>query len=203
MVGEQRDVEKHEFVPEDYFRPVEKESLFPGDRPIELDVGCGDGRFLLAMAKEHPDRDFLGLERLLGRMRKVCRRAEKQSLENVKVLRLESSYALECLLPAAAFSRLHVLFPEPWPKKRHHQRRIVQTANLPFFARVLGAQGEFLFKTDHEPYHDDGRAAIRESGLFEELPWEDDMFFYSRTDFEEHWLGQGKPIYRSRFRRIS
>ena len=203
MVGEQRDVEKHEYTPADYFREAEKKDLFPGDRPMELDVGCGSGRFLLAMAKAYPDRDFLGLERLLGRMRKVSRRVERQALKNVKVLRLESSYALECLLPTGAFSRLHVLFPDPWPKKRHHERRFVQAANVPFFARVLSAEGEFLFKTDHEPYHEAGTGAIRESGLFEELAWEDDAFFYPRTDFEEQWLGQGKAIYRSRFRKIS
>ncbi|MFT4641099.1 MAG: tRNA (guanine-N7-)-methyltransferase [Verrucomicrobiales bacterium] len=203
MVGEQRDVEKHEFVPRDYFEVQEKEALFPGERPMELDIGCGDGRFLLAIGAQHPERDFLGVERLLGRMRKVCRKVERQGLENVRVLRLESSYALECLLPPASFSRLHVLFPDPWPKARHHERRIVRSANLGFFARVLAPGGEFLFKTDHEPYHVDGTEAIRASGLFEEVPWEDDAFFYPRTDFEEHWLGQGKAIYRSRFRKIS
>ena len=203
MAGEQRDVEKHQFIPLDYFRELERGEIFDPDRPMELDIGCGDGRFLLEMAVEHPDRDFVGLERLLGRVRKVCRRAERRDLANVKVLRLESGYALEYLLPAEAFRRIHLLFPDPWPKKRHHRRRIVQPANLPHFARVLEPDGEFFFKTDHEAYFEEAMEVLAASPLFESLPWDDDTCFYPMTDFEELWLGQGKPIHRSRFRKIS
>lgn len=201
MVGEQRDVGfHHQFVPENYFAEAARASFFPGDRPLELDIGCGDGRFLLEMAAQYPERDFLGLERLLGRVRKVCRRAERRQLSNVKVLRLESLYALEYLLPEAAFTRIHLLFPDPWPKKRHHGRRLVQPAHVRAFARVLCPGGEFFFKTDHPEYFEEASDAIVSSPWFEGMPWEDDRLFYPETDFERHWLGQGKPIYRARFR---
>ena len=203
MVPEQRGVGGHQFVPQDYFSRLEKENLFPGDRPLELDVGCGDGGFLLQMAAHHPDRDFLGLERLLGRVRKVCRRAERRGLANVKILRLESGYALEYLLPRAAVSRLHLLFPDPWPKKRHHRRRLLQPTILPACARVLEPRGELLFKTDHEPYYEEALKVIGAPGGFEQFSWEEETFFYPQTDFEAHWLGQGKAIYRARFRKNS
>ncbi len=203
MAGEQREVGKHQFVPEDYFREWSHAEIFPGNRPMELDVGCGDGGFLIDMAAAHPERDFLGLERLLGRVRKVCRKAERHGFGHVKVLRLESAYALEYGLPAGAFSRVHLLFPDPWPKKKHHARRIAQPATIPHFARVLAPGGEFILKTDHPEYFEVGTKAIRESSLFEELDWPDDAFYYAQTDFERQWMAEGKAIHRSRFVKVS
>ncbi|HIE61183.1 MAG TPA: 30S ribosomal protein S1 [Microbacterium sp.] len=89
-------------------------------------MGCGDGSFALKMARNYPDRNFLAIERLLGRVRKVCRRATRANLSNLGVLRLEARYTIEWLLPPSSVSRLHLLFPDPWPKARHHRRRLVQ-----------------------------------------------------------------------------
>lgn len=188
-----------QFIPADYFRELRREEIFPGSAPMELDIGCGEGSFLLAMARHYPERRFLGLERLLGRVRKVCRQAARDGLTNVRVLRLESAYALECLLPPAAFSRLHLLFPDPWPKKRHHRRRFLQDAQVPHLARVLTPDGELLFKTDHADYFEAGLQAIAEAGGFERLDWPEDAFFYPRSDFEGLWLSQQKPVYKARF----
>ena len=199
MAGEQRTVQKHEFIPEDYFRELRREEIAAPGVPLELDVGCGDGSFLLAMAKAHPERAFLGLERLLGRVRKVCRGAERQHLENLQVLRLESLYAMEYLIPAGSASRVHLLFPDPWPKKKHQERRALRSATAPYFARVLEADGEFLFKTDDPPYFEEGIECLRESGLFREEAWPEDAFFYPSTDFERQWLAEGKRIQRARF----
>ncbi len=201
MHQEQREDSKHQLIPVDYFRELSREEIFAHEAPLELDIGCGDGGFLLAMARHYPDRQFLGLERLLGRVRKVCRHAARQGLENVKVLRLESAYALECLLPQAAFSRIHLLFPDPWPKKRHHCRRLVQPANLPHFLRVLPPDGEFLFKTDHAAYFEVASEVLKESPHLTPLEWDEEAFYYPLTDFERHWLNQGKQVYRARFKR--
>ena len=155
-----------------------------------------------AMAEHYPERDFLGMERLLGRVRKVCKKAARIGLTNLKVLRLESVYTLGYLLPAGGVARVHLLFPDPWPKKKHHKRRLVTQEFCEALKRVLEPGGEFLFKTDHLEYFEEGMEAVRASGLFEELAWSDDDFFDAQTDFEQLWRGEGRDIYRARFKVI-
>ena len=126
-----------ELVPADYFRRLERAGLCRDGRPLEVDLGCGDGAFLLAMARQFPERDFLGVERLLGRVRKVCKKLTRNGLANGRVLRLESRYTVEWLLPEASLARLHLLCPDPWPKLRHHRRRLVQVAFVEAVRRAL------------------------------------------------------------------
>jgi len=187
-----------ELVPADYFRRLRPDELTRPGRPLEVDLGCGDGSFLLGMAEEYPERDFLGVERLLGRVRKVCRKATRRDLENLRVLRLESRYTVEWLLPEASVSRLHLLCPDPWPKVRHHRRRLVQEAFLEAVNRALVADGEFLFMTDHEEYFEWACEKVEAFGKFERLEWMEDSFFYPKTDFQIQWEAGGKPMFRLR-----
>ena len=130
------------------------DDIFGNDHPLEIDLGCGDGSFLIEMAQHYPERNFLGVERLLGRVRGVCKRIQELGLTNVMVLRLESQYTLEYLLAPASVSRLHLLCPDPWPKARHHKRRLVQQEFLHILQKTLSPGGEFLFKTDHPEYYE-------------------------------------------------
>lgn len=190
-----------EFVPADYFQPLAMEEIRSEGRPLEVDLGCGDGSFLLEMALAFPDRDFLGVERLLGRVRKVCKRVVRGGLQNARVLRLESRYTVEWLLPQRSVSRLHLLCPDPWPKVRHHRRRLVQQAFLEAVHRVLEPGGEFLFMTDHEEYHQWVEARVAEFGKFARLEWANDDFFYPKTDFQRLWESEGKRMWRIRCRK--
>ena len=190
-----------ELVPADYFRTLSLDKIFQAGRPLEIDLGCGDGSFLMEMAGKYPERNFLGVERLLGRVRKVCRKITRRELENAKVLRLESRYAVEWLLPDSAVSRLHLLCPDPWPKLRHHRRRIVQLEFLEAIRRVLVPGGEFLFMTDHEEYFQWATQKVAGFGKFELLEWTEDSFFYPKTDFQELWESEGKAMWRLRCRK--
>lgn len=187
-----------EFVPADYFRRLERSELRREDRPLEIDLGCGDGSFLIEMARQFPERDFLGVERLLGRVRKVCRKINRQHLENARVLRLESRYTVEWLLPESSVSRLHLLCPDPWPKVRHSRRRLIQTHFLDAVWRALLPGGEFLFMTDHEEYFQWAMEKVAGFGKFERLDWTEDSFFYPKTDFQQLWESEGKSIFRLR-----
>ncbi len=190
-----------EFVPADYFRRLAFEEIGTAGRPLEIDLGCGDGSFLVAMAEQFPERDFLGVERLLGRVRKVCKKITKLGLANARVLRLESRYSVEWLLPAASVSRLHLLCPDPWPKVRHHRRRLMQFEFLQAIHQLLQPGGEFLFMTDHPEYFEWAEEKVRESNLFEPLEWDEDTFFYPKTDFQVQWEAEGKSMHRLRVRK--
>jgi tRNA (guanine-N7-)-methyltransferase len=187
-----------EFVPGHYFERIGRDALVRGGRPLEVDLGCGDGRFLMEMARHHPERDFLGVERLLGRVRKVCRKISRQQLENARVLRLESRYVVEWLLPESSVSRLHVMCPDPWPKVRHHRRRLIQTGFLDAVHRCLVPGGEFLFMTDHEEYFHWAEEKVAEFSRLARLEWEEDSFFHPKTDFQIQWEAEGKRMWRLR-----
>lgn len=192
---------KGELVPTDYFRELELAEIHRPGRPLEVDLGCGDGSFLMEMARHHPERDFIGVERLLGRVRKVCRKLTRHGLDNARVLRLESRYVVEWLLPEASVSRLHLLCPDPWPKVRHHRRRLVQVEFLEAVRRVLVPGGEFLFMTDHEEYFQWAEEKVADHGGFGRLEWEEDSFFYPKTDFQQLWESEGKRMWRLRCRK--
>jgi len=204
-----RPPEPSEFMPADYFRRHSADDIFGNDHPLEIDLGCGDGSFLIEMAQHYPERNFLGIERLLGRVRGVCKRIQELGLTNVMVLRLESQYALEYLLAPATVSRLHLLCPDPWPKARHHKRRLVQQEFLHILKNVLVPKGEFLFKTDHPEYYEWVLEQVDEYGQkkptspFNRLPWpkegKQEGLFYPKTDFQRLWEREGKKIYRINF----
>lgn len=193
------------FTPSDHFRELSRTEIFPDtSRPLEVDLGCGDGTFLTGMAAHYPERDFLGVERMLGRVEKTARKIGQQQRSNARIMRLESAYTVGWLLPTASVSRLHLLCPDPWPKKGHAARRLVNQAEfLDGLLRILVDDGEFLLKTDDQPYYEDALAsfAAREH-QFTRLDWPADAFFYPTTDFEQDWLNMGRTIHRARWRRI-
>jgi tRNA (guanine-N7-)-methyltransferase len=196
-------------MPADYFRRHSSSDIFGNDYPLEIDLGCGDGSFLIEMAKHYPDRNFLGVERLLGRVRGVCKRIQELGLTNVKVLRLESQYTLEYLLAPASVSRLHLLCPDPWPKARHHKRRLVQQEFLHILQKTLKPSGEFMFKTDHPEYSEWVLEQIEEfntlnpQNSLNQITWpdegEENSFFYPKTDFQRLWESDRRSVDGLRF----
>jgi tRNA (guanine-N7-)-methyltransferase len=192
------------FIPSDYFRELRKEEIFPDPtRPLEVELGSGDGTFLVEMAREFPDRDFLGIERMLGRVEKTVRKINRTGVKNARILRLESAYSTAWLLPTNSVSRLHLLCPDPWPKKRHHKNRLVNSDEfIGGLERILEPNGEFLLKTDHEEYFENAVSRMALQRGFARLPWEDDAFYYPRTDFEAHWLSKGLNIHRARWQSL-
>ncbi len=187
--------ENHEFIPSDYFRRLEKKEIFENEAPLEVDLGCGEGTFLLDMAEKFPERNFIGVERLLGRVRKVSRRAELRGLTNVKVLRLDSKYVAEWLLPLSSISRVHLLCPDPWPKEKHHRHRLFRPSFLNSLESILEPGGEFLFKTDHDEYYEWSlEQANQYKGSLIQAEWPEDAFFYPKTDFQRQWEAEGKSL---------
>jgi len=177
---------------------LDLEELFGRAAPLEVDLGCGDGSFLRALAAEHPDRNFLGIERLLHRVRSSHRKAV--DLPNVRVIRSETLFVLRHILPAGSVDAFYLLFPDPWPKRRHHRRRLV---NAEFFSAIwncLRNQGSLFIATDHDDYF----AAIGK--LLQNTPQfapTDRDWALPPTTFEKRFRMVGLPIHRLELRKIS
>ena len=129
---------------------LDLERIFGRKAPLHVDLGCGDGSFLCALAQGMPDKNFLGIERLLNRVRTSARKAA--SLDNVRLLRMESFYAVRYLLPAESVERFYLLFPDPWPKRRHHRRRVVTPDFLGSIHAALEKNGSIYIATDDADY---------------------------------------------------
>jgi tRNA (guanine-N7-)-methyltransferase len=192
---------KVQFEPADYFARAQMSDLFPREAPFEVDIGSGEGTFILTMARRHPERNFLGIERLLGRVRKTCRAVARGGLTNVRMLRLEIAYALRYVLPHESVSVAHVLFPDPWPKRYHQPRRLIQDGFMEAMHGLLAPGGELRIKTDDEPYFLWMEKVLARAKGYERLDWPDDLE-YPTTDFEARFVAQGLPIYRARLRKV-
>jgi tRNA (guanine-N7-)-methyltransferase len=129
---------------------LDLEKIFGRKGPLHVDLGCGDGSFLCALAERLPDKNFLGIERLMGRIRSSARKVA--SLDNVRLVQIESSYAVRYLLPAKSVETFYLLFPDPWPKRRHHRRRIVTPDFLNSVHRALVKDGLIYIATDDVGY---------------------------------------------------
>ena len=172
--------------------------IFGNDRAVELDLGAGDGGFALAYAAAHPEINLLAVERLLGRVRKIEKRAARTGLENLRVLRLEFGYTVRYLLPAGSVSVAHILFPDPWPKRRHWPRRLVQAGFVRDLAAALRPGGEFRFTTDHAHYFETAQEAVAEANVLKRAPdW--DWAADPKTDFQKGFEAEGRAIQRARW----
>jgi tRNA (guanine-N7-)-methyltransferase len=174
--------------------------VFGTCQPVEVELGCGDAGFILEYAAQHPERNFLGVERLLGRLRKLERRASRGRVANVRGLRLECSYVVQYLLPLASVTTFHIYFPDPWPKRRHHKRRLVNTAFPGFVHQALGPDGVVYLRTDHADYFAQMQKVFQAHAGFRAVPTPDELAALP-TDFEKVFNAQGIPTLRAAFQK--
>jgi tRNA (guanine-N7-)-methyltransferase len=128
------------------------EALFGRDAPRTLEIGFGNGEALVAIAAAHPERDFLGIEVHRPGVGHLMLRAEALGLANLRVASRDAVEILSARMPDASLDAVLLYFPDPWPKKRHHKRRIVQPAFVELVARKLRPGGRFRLATDWQPY---------------------------------------------------
>jgi tRNA (guanine-N7-)-methyltransferase len=191
-----------EIFPTNNLEPIPFEEIFGNRFPIEIDLGSGPGKFLIDAAGAFPDKNFVGVERLLGRVRKTRRKALHAGLQNIRVLRMEIDTAVRCLIPKESIHRFHLYFPDPWPKRRHHPRRVVDEGFLEAVWHGLIAGGELWIKTDHQEYFERIlKVSSTPETWFDSLDWSDEK--YGTTDFEDLFLSKNVSIYRLRLRKRS
>jgi tRNA (guanine-N7-)-methyltransferase len=186
------------YTPSDWLKPLDWRKVFARSGPIEVDVGSGKGSFLLWIAQSKPATNFLGVERLPTRARKIDKKILKLGLENVRLIRVEAGYLVGKLVPDESVRAYHIYFPDPWPKRRHHRRRLLQAGFVADLHRTLQPGGAVNVATDHEEYFEQIARLMTGHGGFvptelETLPAE------AKTDFEREFATAGRPIYRGRY----
>ena len=163
-------------------------------RPLEIEVGCGKGRFLTSRAAANPDCDFLGIERMFDRVRIFDGKCARLGVTNARVLRLEALYTFHYLLPAHHARRVYVFFPDPWPKKKHHSHRLFGPLFRNALWKRLELGGRLEFATDHAEYFEEVCAGFAEDSRFrrvEPMPRPKEVW----TEFETMFREQGLPIH--------
>ena len=188
------------YTPANWFEPLDWSKVFTTERPIEMDLGCGRGSFLLWAAANQPQRNFVGVDRLLRRLRRVDRKAIRDGLQNLRLLRIESTYLISKLIPDHSVSIYHVLFPDPWPKRRHRPRRLISQPFLADVHRTLVDGGIINCATDHEEYFEWIEREFQKDGNFlrqEPLALPEE----ARTDFEQKFVAVGKKVHRGRWQK--
>lgn len=133
-------------------QPPDLDFVFGRRAPRTLEIGFGDGQSLLELAGHHPDSDFLGVEVHRPGVGRLLRRLEAERLDNVRVWCADAVEVLESQIPDAALAAVHLFFPDPWPKKRHHKRRLLQPDFAQLVRRKLEIGGVLHTATDWSDY---------------------------------------------------
>ncbi len=201
MRANKRTFSAAEIKPASELAPLNLPEIFGRIEPLEVDLGCGDGSFLVALAEMKPERDFLGVERMPARVRSACRQIGDQRLRNARVLPREILNAVQQFLPPASVDVFYLLFPDPWPKRRHSHRRVVTGIFLRAIARALKPGGELRLATDQLDYFHAIQSLLPE--ILSLTQSANNGVTLPLSTFEERFEERGQKIYRVVLRKIS
>jgi tRNA (guanine-N7-)-methyltransferase len=179
---------------------VDLGKLFPTGQPLEVELGSGDGSFLVEHATKHPDRNYIGVERLLGRIRKMERKARRAHLSNLRGVRIESSYFIEYLLPRQSATCLHIYFPDPWPKRKHRRHRLINERFPTVAQETLAPGGKVFLRTDDRDYFEQMVSVFAAHPGFLCIETPADLAA-TITDFEREFNKKGIQTLRAAYQR--
>ena len=175
--------------------PLQWPAIFGRSAPVDIEIGSGKGKFLLELASMRPERDILAVERAGKYHRLCCERAAKRGIENVRLLRTSAEDLLFRLLEPATVENIFILFPDPWPKKRHHKRRLIKADVVAALNQALIPGGRLMIKTDHQGYSEVISEVLGSAVGFTTLDPEEAFAGLPLTGFEHKYRLQDRPIY--------
>lgn len=179
-------------------KPIDFPALFGNANPIELEIGVGKGTFLTEQAKARPNTNFIGIEWAKWFWRYSSDRIRRAGCGNVRMFRAEASFFLREFIPDASLSVVHIYFPDPWPKSRHHKRRLIQPPFALELVRILLPGGRVQIVTDHQEYFEQIDAVVGGSPLRVaeyNRPGSAAEGEFVGTNFERKYRREGRPFY--------
>ena len=177
------------------------QSAFSSEQPIHIEIGMGKGRFLMELAAQNPQINYIGIERYSSVLLRAIQKMEEEPLPNLCFL-CEDASELEQFFAPGEIDRIYLNFSDPWPKARHARRRLTSVNYLNRYAPLLAEGGQLEFKTDNEALFDFSLESVEEAG------WK--LLGYTRdlhndpqmnagnimTEYEEKFSSRGNPIYK-------
>lgn len=181
-------------------KPLVWREVYGNDHPIELEIGMGKGTFLTEQARARPGVNFFGIEWARWFWRYASDRMRRHNCANARTVRAEASYFLHEFVPDGSLSVVHIYFPDPWPKARHHKRRLVQPMFVPVLRRALQVGGRVQIVTDHQGYWEENiERTIRAAEGFEVVDYKRPDSAgngeFVGTNFERKYAREGRPFY--------
>lgn len=174
--------------------PFDWLQIFGVDGPVHIEIGSGKGRFLLKLAAERPEISLLAVERAGKYHKLVCDKAGRRGLTNVRLLRTTAEDLLFRLLPPQSVDALYVLFPDPWPKKRHHKRRLFTPDVTEAMVGCLKPGAPLLVKSDHPGYAEVIGSVLHETQGLKHIDPEEAFSCLPLTGFESKYVREGRKI---------
>ena len=179
-------------------------SFFDNAQPLCLEIGCGIGDFITQLAARHPERNYLAIDIYNKGCYKTCKKIDQAGLKNVRVMRSEARYLLANFIPKESLEGIYINCPDPWPKKRHRSRRLLNAAFLQMALLYLRPGGELNFATDFQDYAEDVAATIAAMDGYTNCQTEalsTTRPGYPVSKYMRRFLDQGLPIYFVHYRK--
>lgn len=198
--GAEEAIRESEYVIDE---PVEKKGrwaeIFGNDHPIHMEVGMGKGRFLMELSAQHPEINYIGIERYSSVLLRALQKLEKEERSNLKFLCVDAKELPDIFAPGEV-DRIYLNFSDPWPKDRHAKRRIPSREFLARFDQILKKDGRIEFKTDNRGLFDFAVEELAPAGFYaEQLTYDlhhDPVMMEGNvmTEYEEKFSSVGNPI---------
>lgn len=193
------------FIPEATIKKLGTcSSLFPHQRPLELEIGCGTGDFIIQIAAKRPQHNFLAIDIFNQGCRSTSTRVEESGLDNIRVMRMEARYLLHHYLGAGSLRAIYINCPDPWPKKRQRKRRLVNSEFINLALYSLEDGGSLNFTTDFTDYGEqvaDLLANDPRLGNLTDTPYTNNLGDYPISKYMRRFLDLQQPIYLCRYRK--
>ena len=185
-------------------QPLDLPAIFGNNQPLALEIGCGTGHFVLERARKQPETNFLAIDIYNKGCHKTCRKIDEAGVQNVRVMRIEARWLLDKGLQPESLSAVYINCPDPWPKKRHWSRRLVNREFLLNLAQQLEPGGDFFFSTDFDNYAESVAEHIRDLNGYHNMlqdEWTHHLADYPISKYMQRFLDKGQQIYYMHYKR--